>query len=425
MRYLANCFVIGALLGGLTACGGGDAAVTQQDRLLIWAHEGKQVEVQVLREQVAAFRQLHPAADIQLQFIPEADYHAQVQAAAIAGKLPDLLDLDGPYAANYAWKGWLQPLEERLPRELAERLLPSMRAQGRWRQSFWCVGPFDSGLGLYVNTARLPAGSELPMTPADAWQAGAFTALLEQLATAERAAGEDGAVLDLRLNDRGEWWPYAFAPVIWSAGARLVGDDGRASGVLDAPAAVDAMQEVQAWIGDGLVDANTAGRAFVEGRVAFSWSGHWDYPRYAEALGDDLALMPLPDFGAGSVTGQGSWAWAITAAAADPDLAAAFIAFQLQDEPVLAMTAANGAVPATTTAVATSSLYGPDGPLALFAQQLAERARPRPVTPAYPVITDAFQEACAALRSGADMHAALQRAAARIDRDHADQRGYP
>jgi len=410
----------------LTACtGGDDAADDGPATLTIWAHEGKAAEVAVLERQVAAFRDRHPEATVELVLVPEADYHAQVRSAAVAGKLPDLLDLDGPFVANYAWKGWLQPLDGHLPASLRDDLLPSLIEQGTWNDQLWCVGTFDSGLGLYVDTARLPDDVALPTTIEEAWDAETFSALLERLAAAEHAASADGAVLDLHLNYSGEWWIYAFAPVLWSAGSGLVDAEGRAGGTLDGPRAVRALGVVEGWIGDGLVDANTDDRAFVDRRVACSWSGHWDYPRYREALGEDLALVPLPDFGTGPRTGQGSWAWGMTAACDAPDLASAFLAFLLETDQVLAMTAANGAVPATHEAVAASPRYQPGKPLALFAEQLTTIARPRPVTPAYPVITDAFQQATTALRGAGDLEAALERAAATIDRDHADNRGYP
>src|SRR5687767_15335853 len=44
-----------------------------------------------------------------------------------------------------------------------------------------------------------------------------------------------------------------------------------------------------------------------KGRVALSWTGHWKYPSYRAALGRDLILLPLPDFGHGVKTGMGSW----------------------------------------------------------------------------------------------------------------------
>jgi multiple sugar transport system substrate-binding protein len=72
-----------------------------------------------------------------------------------------------------------------------------------------------------------------------------------------------------------------------------------------------------------------------------------------------------------------------------------------------------------------SELYGEDGPLELFVEQLEASAVPRPQTPAYPVITDAFAEAVANIAAGADVAEELNRAADRIEQDIEDNRGYP
>lgn len=90
------------------------------------------------------------------------------------------------------------------------------------------------------------------------------------------------------------------------------------------------------------------------------------------------------------------------------------------------MTNANGAVPARKSAIAQSDLYGADGALNLFVQQLEGGvAVPRPVTPAYPVITAAYAEAIQNIVTGADVKAALDKAVQKIDQDIEDNQGYP
>jgi multiple sugar transport system substrate-binding protein len=204
------------------------------------------------------------------------------------------------------------------------------------------------------------------------------------------------------------------------------GRSDRATGMLDGDASVEAMERVQQWIADGRVDPNIDDAAFSNRRVALALGGHWNYPRYHEQLGDDLLLLPLPDFGHGSRTGQGSWSWAVTADSGHPREAARFLAFLLQPEEVLAMSAANGAVPATREAIARSPRFRQGGALRLFVEQLeGGQAVPRPRTPAYPVITAEFQKAFERIRSGAPVRETLGEAARVIDNEIADNRGYP
>jgi multiple sugar transport system substrate-binding protein len=57
-------------------------------------------------------------------------------------------------------------------------------------------------------------------------------------------------------------------------------------------------------------------------------------------------------------------------------------------------------------------------------EQLQTSAIPRPQTPAYPVITYAFQQAFMDVRNNADGKEALDRAVAVIDEDIRDNEGY-
>lgn len=388
-----------------------------------WFHTGRPTEKKVIEDQVARFNKSQNNITVQLTLIPEGDYNTQIQSAAADGKLPDLLDLDGPYLANYAWKGHLVPIDTLIGESMKKDLLPSIITQGTYRDRLYAVGTFDSGLGLYANKKILAeAGIKLPQEKYTAWPVNTFEKHLKRLSQKDA----DGMVLDLRLDYRGEWYTYAFSPVIKSAGGDLIDRTTyqTAQSILNGNEAVAAMQRMQQWFQKGYIDPNIDSSSFINGKVAFSWCGHWEYPRYKKALGNNLVLLPLPDFGSGSKTGMGSWCWAITNNCKHPEKAIQFIQFLLQTREILAMCKANGAVPATNSAIVVSSLYRQDGPLHPFVQGL-KNAMPRPRTPGYPVITSAFQQAFQDIRHGVDVKKALDIAAEVIDQDIKDNMGYP
>ena len=393
--------------------------------LHVWAHAGQAAERQVLKSQVVRFNQQAAGINIKLTFIPERDYNAQIQAAALAGDLPDILEFDGPYLYNYIWQNHLLPLETMLPQAVIKDLLPSIIAQGTHGQHLYSVGVFDSGLGLYARRSALQSiSARIPASAADAWSVEEFNNVLTQL----QQQDSDKAVMDLKLNYTGEWFTYGFSPILQSAGVDLINRETyqTSTGILNNVKAVVAMQQVQNWIQKGLVDPNLDDAAFITGRVALSWTGHWEYTRYKEAWQDDLIVLPLPDFGEGSKTGQGSWNWGISNKSRYPKAAAEFIRFLLKTGEVLAMSNANGAVPGTRSAVLQSILYGAQGDLHLFADQLLQGvAISRPKTPAYPVITTEFQQVFQQIRNGADVKQSLDRAAMKIDQDIRDNKGYP
>ena len=420
-RYLLFC----SLVLSLGCSEQQDHQIPDLPVLTVWAHAGQAAERKVLEQQVSRFNHLQNDIQVQLTVIPEQTYNAQVQAAAVAGELPDLLEFDGPFLFNYVWQGHLVPLDRLLSEKLQNDLLPSIKQQGRYLGKLYGIGTFDSGLGLYGNRRVLEAaGVRIPNGPDDAWSSDEFTGVLANLA----ADDPDGQVLDLKLNYSGEWFTYAFSPLLQSAGGDLIdrSDYQSADGILNGPKSVAAMEHLQNWFTLGRVDRNLDDAAFVSGRVALSWAGHWEYARYAEALGRDLLLLPLPNMGQGSRTGQGSWVWGITTRCRDRQAAIRLLEFLLQPEEVLAMAEANGAVPATQTAIKGSEHYSSTGPLNLFARQLTGGfSVPRPQTPAYPVITSAFQQAFYEIHNGGDVQAALDKAVAIVDQDIDDNRGYP
>ena len=415
--------ILSLLLLCLSSCNslsfGNSSPPSRPGIVRVWAHSGQAAERQVLERQVQRFNAARTGTTVQLTFIPEGSYNAQVQAAALSKDLPDVLEFDGPFVYNYVWQQNLVPMDKLISASVKQDLLPSILQQGTYRGQLYSVATFDSGLGLYGRRSQLQAaGIRIPKGNKDAWTVAEFDRALSALA----ARDPDRQVLDLKLNLRGEWATYGFLPIIQSAG-------GKANGSLNSPSAVTAMQSVQNWLKQGYVDPNIDDAAFTSGRVPLSWVGHWVYKDYAKAVGKDLVVLPLPNFGQGSKTAQGSWNWGITTncpTSTCQKSAMSFLEFLLQPQEVLAMANVNGAVPGTKQAIARSQLYAPTGPLRLFAAQLlAGETVPRPQTPAYPVITSAFQEAFANIRNGLPVKTALDKAAISIDLDLQDNQNYP
>jgi multiple sugar transport system substrate-binding protein len=187
------------------------------------------------------------------------------------------------------------------------------------------------------------------------------------------------------------------------------------------------MQHFQIWFENGWANKTTStdDDFYVSKTAALSWVGHWMYNPYVQGLGEDLVLLPMPDFGYGPKTGMGSWNWGIANNCQDPGGAWTFIEYLLSPEEILRMTNANGAVPARQSALVHSELYGEAGPLHLFVQQLeSERAVPRPITPAYAAISAAFAQAVENIIHGADVQSELTQAAQKIDQDIREHDGY-
>jgi len=403
-------------------------AETEAVTIEVWFHSGKGEEREVLDAQVADFNAMQDDVIINAVQLPEGSYNDQVNSAALAGDLPCLLDFDGPFLYNYAWSGYLRPMDEFVSMDLKNDFLPSIINQGTYAGNLYSLGTFDSGLALWGNKAYLDAaGVRIPTSTEDAWDMDEFMDALEKL----QALPEVEYALDFKMNyGAGEWFSYGFSPIVQAFGGDLIDRSNyqSAEGALNGPEAVAAMEWFQSLFEDGYAIAEPAGDDdfYSKKTTALSWVGHWMWTPHSEGLGDDLVLIPMPKLGDQAVTGMGSWNWGITSSCEHPDAAWKFLQYLTEPEQILRMTNANGAVPARKSAIAQSELFGEGGPLNVFVQQLEGGvAVERPVTPAYPVITSAFAEAVNNIVTGADVQTELDDAVEKIGLDIQDNQGYP
>lgn len=358
--------------------------------------------------------------------IPGENYTDAVNAAALAGDLPCLLDFDGPTLYSFAWRGYLVPMDDLIPEGFLDDILPSIVEQGTYNGQLYSLGVFDSGLAIWGNRAYLEeAGVRIPEGIEDAWTFEEFNEAIEALSAL------DGVyALDFKTNyGAGEWYTYGFSPMLQSFGADLINreDYQTSEGVLNGEEAVTALEWFSGLFENGhALTSPPDDSEFVNGNAALSWVGHWEYPNYLQNLGDDLVLIPMPKFGDAAVTGMGSWNWGITSNCDNKEGAWAFLEFMLQGEQMQIMTDANGAVPSRISVLEADERYAEGGPLNVYFQQLTGGvAVPRPSTPAYPVITAEFARAVDEILKGADVQEALDIAVDAIERDIEENGGYP
>ncbi|NBE50507.1 ABC transporter substrate-binding protein [Streptomyces boluensis] len=432
---IAACAALGLTAGGCSGTGdasGGSSCDGKIDgkRTISTFYHGGGEEKKTFLNVVDSFNKSQDQVTVKVQSVPEGTYNDSVQAASASDKLPDVLDFDGPNLYNYAWNGDLIPLDDCINVRTQAELLPSITQQGTYDEKLYGVGAFDSGVVLYAYKSALKkVGARVPTGVDDAWTAAEFTDTLGKL---KKAGYERPLDMHMWYGRQGEWFSYAFSPIVQSAGGDLIDRDGyrSAAGALDKPEVVKAMKTFQSWYTKKYVNTEAQDDTpFLKKQSPIAWNGMWAYKNgYKKAAGDDLAVIPLPDFGTGSKTGMGSWQFGITRKAEDPDAAAAFLEYLLTKKSQLSMYDAVGAPPSTERALKETDIYAPDGPMSLVTDSLNQApdvAVPRPQTPAYPTITQAFSQAVDDISLGKDVPGALKKAVDTIDQDIKDNDGYP
>jgi multiple sugar transport system substrate-binding protein len=259
------------------------------------------------------------------------------------------------------------------------------------------------------------------------WTGEEFDEILVTL----KESGDYDYPLNIGMADKGEWYPYAFLPFLWSSGGSLVNRETyqTAEGALNGDAAIEWGEWWQSLFERDLVPGTSQSLAdhqngFADGKYALNWTGNWLALSSLEKFGDDLLFLPAPDFGEGSKIGAASWQFGVSATSEHQDGANAFIEFALQDEYFAAFSDGIGLIPPTREAAAMSKYYAPGAPMEVFYELSEKQGMLRPVTPGYVVQSLVFQKAIADIADGADVATALDTAVDEINADIQNNQGY-
>ena len=418
-NHLTKALSVVALLAASTSL------AQAQTELSLWYHGAgsANAEERLVNELVDEFNASQSDWTVVIETFPQLAYNDAVGAAALAGELPDILDVDGPVMPNWAWAGYMQPLG--IDESVLEGFLPG--PIGRWNGEIYSVGLWDAAVAMTTRRSTLERyGIRVP-TLEQPWTGDEFTAALMTI----RDSGDFEYPLDLGMAWRGEWYPYAFSPLLQSFGGDIIDRETyqSAEGVLNGDEAVAFGEWWQMLFEENLApgtsqDAADRDAGLLNGTYAISWNGNWAARPVVEEFGEDALFLPAPDFGNGSTIGAASWQFGVSATSEHPEGALAFIEFALQDRWFSAFSDGTGLIPPTASAAADSEFYAPGAPLEVFYGLSEAQALVRPVTPGYIVQARIFEGALADLANGADVVDALDAAVDEIESDIEANNGY-
>lgn len=404
-----------ALVAGCATGSGSGSSGADGDTLTLWTHNaGNSAELDVVKKIIKDFNGSQSTYEVKLQAFPQSDYNNSVVAAASARKLPCLLDVDGPNVANWAWGGYLAPIDVSGAEVPLSDQLPS--TVGRYKDKVYGFGFYDVSLAFFARKSVLnDNGIRIP-TIDKPWTKDEFDAALAKL----KKSGRFQYPLEMGTGGSGEWWSYAYSPQLQSFGGDLIDRDGyqSASGTLDGKKSVEWATWFRSLVSKGYMAKKSGAdpnKDFLAGKSAIQWDGSWNAAKNAEKLGDDLAIIPPVDFGDGPKIGGASWQWAMSSSCSNKDGAQAWLKFSRQTKYFVDYAEATGTLPGTEAAAKQVDGYQPGGKFSELVEFARKFAVVRPVTPAYPYISTEFEKAAQDILAGADPKTALGQAAKDID----------
>ncbi len=386
--------LVAAGLGGL-GCGRG--ATSDDPRRLVLKHQPFWGDAAPFRAHLAAFERAHPGITVATEPLPNAsDVAHQFFLTALEGGATDfdLFVADVVWVPELARAGWIADLSSAFPEVVLERdFLPGPAQAARFAGRTYAV-PFYVDVGLLYY--RRDHVAEPPAT---------YDALVDAALRAKRDLGA-GYLWQGRQYEGLVCNAYE---AIWGhGGATMQGDRV----LLDAPAAIAAMATMRSLLATGVSPASVTSaaeeecrRVFQEGRAAFmrNWPYAWaEAQREGSAVRDLVGVAPLPTISGEPGPGAlGGYLLALNAHSPPQkrEAALALLAHLTSPEAARMLALHYARNPARRATYEDPELQRA-APFMASLLPMVEGARPRPITPYYPMIADGLQGELSAIVAG-------------------------
>ncbi|WP_018922826.1 ABC transporter substrate-binding protein [Salsuginibacillus kocurii] len=391
-----------------------EATGDEETVLEFWIHQTGEEETEAYIERIDAFNEEHDDIYVDAEVIIDdgaSAYSDSINAALVAGNLPDIMAVDGPYVAAFAESDVLQPIDDYIDDETIDGYVDSIIQQGTYQDELYSLGSMEASVLLYYNKDLLEEhGIEPAHSLDEAWTWKELHENAQELTT------EDYYGLNLFMNEGvGEWLTFMGAPFIWSNGGELISEDGtEVEGYLNAEESLEAFEYIQTLFEDGVVSESPPETQFQEGEAAMALGGPW-VGGMADDAGLNWGIMPYP-YADEKYSPSGSMAYGVTSNSEHPEEAAELMKWMTNKESTIRVAEATGMPPAQEAAFEELDRFD-DLPWSIMEEQVVETAKARPSTPAYPVLTDAFAETFHAAALGEDYESVANQQIQRVERE--------
>ncbi|PRX74323.1 carbohydrate ABC transporter substrate-binding protein (CUT1 family) [Cohnella sp. SGD-V74] len=386
-----------------------------------WRHDFAP-EVQALQKMIQSFEAANPNITVKMEVIPYGDYETKIRTALAAGNAPDVIGLDGPTLAAYAHQGAVIPLDAYFEADgNKEDIAAPVLASLTYKDQIYAAPLNDASIGMFYNK-KLFEKNDIELPSKDPNQAWTWEQVLQAAQKINDPANKVYGIDPGWGLGEGEGSTFVKLPFIWQAGGEILSPDGNeVKGYLDSPESKRALSFFSSLYNEYKVaPKEIPPEAFETGKLGIVVNGPWAISGFATShpdfkLGEDWDIAPLWK-DAKQVTPNGSWNMAITKDSKQPDAAWKFVNWVTGIEGAKFWYQETKNLPArlsTASAIPELTEY----PMNIFVEQSSKFAHPRPVTPAYPVITTAISKLFADLGvSGRNVDEAVAEAVTAIDK---------
>jgi multiple sugar transport system substrate-binding protein len=371
--------------GGGTTAGGGDAANGLDGRGPITYVQGKDNN-SVVRPMIEKWNAAHPNEKV--TFKEQTDQADQqhddlVQHFQAKDANYDVVSVDVVWTAEFAAKGWLQPLKDKMAIDTSAMLKPTVDA-ATYKGTLYATPKESDGGMLYYRKDLVP-------TPPKTWDEMIQMCSIAKENKIGCFAGQYKQYEGLTVNA---------AEAINSAGGSVLDKDGKPS--LNTPEAKAGLENLVKAFADGNIPKEAITYQEEEGRRAFQSGNllfHRNWP-YAYSLmstegsskvKDKFGVAPLPGTDGPGASSLGGHSAAISVYSKNKATAIDFIKYIASEENQKFYAVKGSLAPVLANLYDDAALVK-QLPYLPTLKTAIENAVPRPVTPFYPAVTQAIQE---------------------------------
>ncbi|MEA5014178.1 MAG: sugar ABC transporter substrate-binding protein [Candidatus Limiplasma sp.] len=382
-------------------------------------------DLEILQPTFDLYEEQNPGVKINVEVLPFDKMFEAIEVRLGNGEDSiDALLVDCTVVANYALKGYLAELEDKIAPESPGNLTEAALDSVTYNDHIYALPLYSSCVQLYYNKDLFDA-KQVPYPAADpqsrmTWEQ--VVELAKQLTYTDDGGKQIYGLIFEQVNR-----PYQLLPLAQSLGAtQFVSEDGlTTTGYTNSPEMVKAGQfyadTFNTWKISPKVGADESTNLFTSGQVAMFVGGSWQIPAMLSAnLNFGYAAHPYFEGGV-PVTPTGSWCAGVSAYSKNQEEAAKFVEFltcnndtAIQNFKIIKNLPSNIAALESIDADPAYETF-PDDVARLSAYESLNTAMSRPKMAGYTEWQDIVQKAFSDMMNGADPQGALDAAVAEID----------
>jgi multiple sugar transport system substrate-binding protein len=392
-KFLVNLLTVFLMIGLISGCASNEQTNSNAEKkdgeptTITWAvFKDPTPAVDKLVEE---FEKKNPDIKVNLQILPAGSdkiHTALVTSLGAQDDSIDIVSLDIIWPAEFASAEWIVPLDKYFAKESQEGFLKGPMEGVTYKDKVFAAPWYtDAGVLFYR--------SDIVQTPPKTWD--------ELLQMAKDGSGKNGAENGFVFQGKQfEGLVTNYLEFLWSNGGQVLDGD---KVVLNSPEAVEALQfmvdlvqkEKVAPKGVTTYETEDSRRLFTEGKSVFvrNWPYVWAKSTEAESkVSGKVGIAPMPKGpnGESGAASLGGWNLSISKFSKNQDAAWKFIEFAISEEGQRINAVDGGRIPTLEKLFKDEQVLAQNPHFEDFYPVFLQ-AKPRPVSPQYPAISEKIQ----------------------------------